>query len=53
MAANGGFRWLRCTLSKDEAAAARSGARSRRGDLPVVFGPIAVTYNLNSVSSLS
>lgn len=41
-------------LSKDEAAA----AQKRCGDapawnLPVVFGPIAVTYNLGGVSSLN
>jgi phosphate transport system substrate-binding protein len=41
-------------LGKDEAAA----AQKRCGDqpawnLPVVFGPIAVTYNINGVSSLN
>jgi phosphate transport system substrate-binding protein len=41
-------------LSKDEAAASqqRCGG-SPAWNLPVVFGPIAVTFNINSVSSLS
>lgn len=40
-------------LSKDEAAAAQRRCGSPAWNLPVVFGPIAVTYNLNSVSSLN
>jgi phosphate transport system substrate-binding protein len=41
-------------LSKDESAAAqqRCGG-SPAWNLPVVFGPIAVTFNINTVSSLS
>ncbi len=37
----------------DEAALRRSGVASPAWNLPVVFGLIAVTYNLNSVSSLN
>lgn len=38
---------------QDEAAAAQRRCGSPAWNLPVVFGPIAVTYNLNSVSSLN
>ncbi len=40
-------------LSSDEAAAAQQRCGSPAWNLPVVFGPIAVTYNLNGVSSLN
>jgi phosphate transport system substrate-binding protein len=40
-------------LSKDEAASAQQRCGSPAWNLPVVFGPIAVTFNLNTVSSLN
>lgn len=40
-------------LNSDEAAAARERCGSPAWNLPVVFGPIAVTFNLSSVSSLN
>lgn len=40
-------------LSKDEAAAAQQRCGSPAWNLPVVFGPIAVTYHLDGVSSLN
>lgn len=40
-------------LSPAEAAAAKERCGSEALNLPVVFGPIAVTYNLPSVSSLN
>lgn len=41
-------------LSKDEAAAAQQRCGSSPAwNLPVVFGPIAVTYNINGVSALN
>ncbi|QUR68811.1 phosphate ABC transporter substrate-binding protein PstS [Mycobacterium spongiae] len=40
-------------LSKDEAAAARKRCGSQAWNLPVVFGPIAVTYNISTVNSLN
>ncbi|OBA83638.1 phosphate ABC transporter substrate-binding protein PstS [Mycobacterium sp. 1164966.3] len=40
-------------LSKEEAAAAEQRCSSPAWNLPVVFGPIAVTFNLNTVNSLN
>ncbi|MFV0496529.1 phosphate ABC transporter substrate-binding protein PstS [Mycobacterium sp.] len=40
-------------LSNDEAAAAKQRCGSPAWNLPVVFGPIAVTYNINGVSTLN
>jgi phosphate transport system substrate-binding protein len=40
-------------LKTDEYAAAQQRCGSPAWNLPVVFGPIAVTFNLNTVSSLS
>ena len=40
-------------LSADEAAKAQQRCGSPAWDLPVVFGPIAVTFNINGVSSLN
>jgi phosphate transport system substrate-binding protein len=40
-------------LSKEEAASAQQRCGSPAWNLPVVFGPIAVTFNLNTVNSLS
>ena len=41
------------TLSPDEHGKARRRCGSPAWDLPVVFGPIAVTYNVNGVTSLN
>lgn len=40
-------------LSKDEAAAAQQRCGSPAWNLPVVFGPIAVTFNLSTISSVN
>ncbi|MGO8769879.1 phosphate ABC transporter substrate-binding protein PstS [Mycobacterium sp.] len=40
-------------LSKDESARARQRCGSPVWNLPVVFGPIAITYHLNGVTSLN
>jgi len=40
-------------LSKDEATTAQQRCGSPAWNLPVVFGPIAVTFNLNTVSSVN
>jgi phosphate transport system substrate-binding protein len=40
-------------LSKEEAASAQGRCGSPAWNLPVVFGPIAVTFNLNTVTSLN
>lgn len=40
-------------LSADESARAQQRCSSPAWNLPVVFGPIAVTYNINGVSSLN
>ncbi|AKN16237.1 phosphate ABC transporter substrate-binding protein PstS [Mycobacterium haemophilum] len=40
-------------LSKKEYAAAEQRCGSQAWNLPVVFGPIAVTYNVNGLSSLN
>jgi phosphate transport system substrate-binding protein len=40
-------------LGADEAAKAQQRCGSPAWDLPVVFGPIAVTFNINGVSSLN
>jgi phosphate transport system substrate-binding protein len=40
-------------LSKDEAGSAQQRCGSPAWNLPVVFGPIAVTFNLNTISSLN
>ena len=40
-------------LSKDEYARAQQRCGSPVWNLPVVFGPIAITYNVNGVTSLN
>jgi phosphate transport system substrate-binding protein len=40
-------------LAPNEAAAAQQRCGSPAWDLPVVFGPIAITYNVNGVTSLN